>query len=92
MNNKTTLKNGCCRTIEWEVRGIDKHGDADDVNHFTTLAGAQNYARATETEHTATVIERHTSFRPAHLAPGEPDVYAIVATSGDAEALAAWGV
>jgi len=92
--DETTLSNGCSRTIEWEVRAIDKHGDTIDVLLDATLSEARNYTRVLDYdgECVAIVIERHTSYQPARLAPGEADVYIVVATSGDADALKARGV
>lgn len=82
------------RVTEYEVRGINANGDALDVEHHETEAQALEAAsRVLRGEAVAWVIERHISYRPAHMAPRdkEPDAYTQIATGGDRAALIAGG-
>lgn len=92
---KTTLKGGSVlKTVEFEARGIDQYGDCVTVNHYETkneaiAAGASMMVG----EIVAVVIEKHTAYYPAHLAPSgkEPDTYKREAVAGSRVALAEGG-
>ena len=88
-----TLKSGCHKVQEYELRLIDKNGDAFDVHHGDTLEEVKGYGCVGDHdgEAVALVIELHTSYHPAHLAPKEPDIYETIETQGDIEALRAGG-
>jgi hypothetical protein len=85
-------KNGARLTVtEYEVRHIDIDGDATDVENFDTVAEANKRAFdiVDKGEAVASVVEKHVSVYPAHLAD-EPSVYTEVAIFGDQSAIAAW--
>lgn len=77
--------------VEFDVRFIDAHGDADDVDSFESRDAAIAAAR----QHVAgggvaAVVEKHTSNYPAHLFP-EASTYTPEAAFGSREALELWG-
>jgi hypothetical protein len=71
---------------EFEVRELDRFGDALDVKHFATLEEAKTEARRLmdSQKSVAVVVEKHISKRPAR---GTPDVYKPVFMLGDWKAL-----
>lgn len=90
MKNTTDkiLRSGTLRVIEYDVRPINKDGDALDVVQCDSLEQARAMVGFGD-ECVAVVIEKHTCYRPAHRAPAgqDPDNYIIIETSGDREAL-----
>lgn len=89
------LKSGVLKVVEHEFRPINRDGDVIDPQICETLTEAMAYTGPAvgsyDGECVAWVVEKHTSYRPAHLAPGDPDNYETVATGGSAEALVAGG-
>lgn len=89
-NNTTDkiLRSGTLRVIEYDVRPINKDGDAIDAIPCQSLAEARAL-RGFGDDCVAIVIEKHTCYRPAHRTPRgqEPDSYITIETSGDREAL-----
>jgi hypothetical protein len=84
-----TMQDGC-RTVttEFEVRELDSHGDAVDVDCYETkceaLAAAESRLRGGAP---AVVVEKHISRHPSCYWR-EPDTYTTVALLGDAATLA----
>jgi hypothetical protein len=91
MKTRVTHNGSAITMTEFEVREIDEHGDAQDVNHYNDASSALIAAqRLISTGVAAVVVERHTSRHPAHLF-GTPDTYALIARFGNRSALKAWG-
>jgi hypothetical protein len=78
--------NGMARLTEYDVRDLDAHGDALDVNCFDTLSAARAYAERIAPDRAAVVIERHD-----FIATDDEGVtdsrYTKVWTTGSAQAL-----
>ena len=70
--------------VEFEVRALDRYGDAQDVTHWATLAEARAYVLTLRCE--AWVVEKHTSRSPAFLY-AEADTYVKLASGGSRSAL-----
>jgi hypothetical protein len=97
----TILQRGSvAREIEFEARGINADGDACDVHFYDTADEAKAVAVSLLGDDddrggkiVAWMVERHTSYHPAHLAPRgrEPDEYERIAWGGSGLALAAGG-
>lgn len=87
------LKNGSVvRVTEHELRLINQDGDAVDVLHCSSLEEALRGAKLElKGEVVAAVVELHVSYRPAHLAPDDADIYTTLAVLGDPAALEAGG-
>lgn len=77
---------------EFEVRLIDAHGDAFDVDQHDTQADALAAANAADLtgETKAVVVERHTCRRPAHHF-ALPDERTVIHVRGDGAALVMGG-
>lgn len=98
---KTVLRNGSvAKVVEYEARGINADGDACDVAHFETAEAAIAVSKSmvgvdvgNGVKLVAWVVEKHTSYHPAHLAPRDkdPDNYERIAWGGSGVALAAGG-
>jgi len=56
-----------CRITEYETRGLDSFGDAQDITHFNTKEEAISYAKDLINVATfpAVVVEKHVSYYPA---------------------------
>lgn len=89
------LKSGVLKVVEFEFRPINSDGDVIDPQFCETLAEAMAYTGSAVGSYggecVGWVVEEHASYRPAHLAPGEPDVYKTRATGGNGDALVAGG-
>ena len=86
-------KDGCRIAItEYEIRSIDRWGDAQNVDHCETKVEALKTLAKFEPsgDIVAMVIEKHVSRRPSHMFD-EPDTYTKIANVGNAEALHAGG-
>lgn len=87
----TVLKSGVLKLVGFEFRPINGNGDVIDPELCATLAEAMVYVRYAIGSHdgecVAWVVEKHTSYHPAHLASGEPDNYTTLAHGGDETAL-----
>jgi hypothetical protein len=84
-----TMKDGC-RTVttEFEVRELDAHGDAIDVDCYETKQEAMAFAeRLIKRGAAAVVVEKHISRAPACYWK-TPDTYKTVALFGDAAVIA----
>jgi hypothetical protein len=84
-----TMKDGC-RTVttEFEVRELDKRGDALDVQHYETKKEAITEAnRLMQRGAVAVVVEKHISRAPSCYWK-TPDTYQTIATMGDRSAIA----
>jgi hypothetical protein len=78
-------------TTEYEVRGLDQYGDAQDVRHYESQGEALAAAPAVlGGEITAWAVEKHVSREPAHLF-ADPSRYTTIATGGSREALVEGG-
>jgi hypothetical protein len=87
------LKNGTWVETTYEIRYIDRHGDAQEVIDFPTLKEAKKefankYEGATG-EYVAWVLERHKAYFPFGR---KPDSYVVLDYAGDDNALDAWGL
>ena len=72
---------------EYELRGIDAYGDAVTVEHYETESEALAFApKILIGECVAWALEKHVSRRPDFLF-SNPDVYTVLGTGGDADAL-----
>ena len=84
-----TMKDGC-RTVttEFEVRELDQHGDAIDVDCYETKQEAMVFAeRLVKRGAAAVIVEKHTSRAPACYWR-TPDTYKTLAMLGDAAVIA----
>lgn len=90
MPSKVTCGGSVLWVTEFELREIDEHGDAIDVNHYETAreAIADAAVKAAQHPERGWVVEKHRSRHPAR---GYADSYTTLATFGDAAALAAGG-
>jgi hypothetical protein len=86
------MKDGC-RTVttEFEVRELDRRGDALDVQHYETKQEAITEAnRLMQRGAVAVVVERHTSRAPSCYWK-TPDTYQRIAIMGGSNALVQGG-
>lgn len=72
-------------TTEFDVRGIDEHGDSQESFHFDTKQQAVEFAKA-QSDYPAYVVEKHISRYPSHLFK-TPSEYVAVITLGKEDAL-----
>lgn len=82
------FKDGCrCVITSFEVRTLDQHGDADNVDHYESKEAAlQEAKRAIKAGVVAVVVEKHVTGMPAHMF-ADPSTYVGIATFGDRLAL-----
>jgi hypothetical protein len=84
-----TMQDGC-RTVttEFEVRELDRHGDAIDVDCYETKQEAMAFAeRLIKRGAAAVIVEKHISRAPACYWK-TPDTYKTLAMLGDAAVIA----
>jgi NADH dehydrogenase FAD-containing subunit len=78
-----------CTITEWAVATVDEFGDIIDVNNYDTPAEAQA-AFDREADAVAVVLEKRLTRYPMHRFR-EPRKFTVLATKGDAAALAEGG-
>lgn len=83
-------------TTKYDIRYLDKHGDAVDVWHHDTIKDAMDDVNGWTPGHgdhrvVAVVIERHDMIRARANDGWFDSEYRVMYTAGSVDALKAWG-